>query len=193
MIEDEADRSRLAELWPMVSIPVMVDDRAGITLPESTAIVDYLDGLGEAPPLIPDDPVAALQARLWDRVIDGYLMTRCRRSSPTVCGPTAAATPRASWRHGRRWRRRTSCWTGTWRARLGRGTGVHRLRLRCRSGAVLRAHRAALGRAADGQPDALLHRADGAPVRRSGDRRGARVSAPLPVAVARVRAVAGVA
>ena len=94
VIEDEADRSRLAELWPMVSIPVLVDDRAGITLPESTAIVDYLDGLGEAPPLIPDDPVAALQARLWDRVIDGYLMTRCRRSSPTVCGPTDAATPR---------------------------------------------------------------------------------------------------
>jgi len=78
----------------MVSIPVLVDDRAGITLPESTAIVDYLDGLGEAPPLIPDDPVAALQARLWDRVIDGYLMTRCRRSSPTVCSPTDAATPR---------------------------------------------------------------------------------------------------
>jgi glutathione S-transferase len=29
---------------------VLVDDRAGITLPESTAIVEYLDGLGEAPP-----------------------------------------------------------------------------------------------------------------------------------------------
>jgi glutathione S-transferase len=44
VIEGEADRARLAELWPMASIPVLVDDRAGITLPESTAIVDISTG-----------------------------------------------------------------------------------------------------------------------------------------------------
>jgi glutathione S-transferase len=74
-VGDEADRDRLAELWPMASIPVLVDDRTGITLPESTTIVEYLDGLGEAPRLLPADPAAALQTRLWDRVIDGYVMT----------------------------------------------------------------------------------------------------------------------
>jgi glutathione S-transferase len=75
VVGDETDRARLAELWPMASIPVLVDDGAGITLPESTSIVEYLDGLGDAPQLIPADPAAALQARLWDRVIDGHVMT----------------------------------------------------------------------------------------------------------------------
>jgi glutathione S-transferase len=31
-VGDEADRARLAELWPMASIPVLVDDAAGLTL-----------------------------------------------------------------------------------------------------------------------------------------------------------------
>jgi glutathione S-transferase len=74
-IGDERDRAQLAELWPMASIPVLVDDRARITLPESTTIIEYLDGLGDAPQLVPADPAAALQARLWDRVMDGYVMT----------------------------------------------------------------------------------------------------------------------
>ncbi len=75
LVGDDSDRARLAELWPMASIPVLVDGRAGITLPESTLIVEYLDRLGDAPALIPTDPAAALQARLWDRVIDGHVMT----------------------------------------------------------------------------------------------------------------------
>jgi glutathione S-transferase len=75
LVGGEADRARLAELWPMASIPVLVDDAAAVTLPESTTIVEYLDGLGDAPPLVPADPAEALQARLWDRVIDGYVMT----------------------------------------------------------------------------------------------------------------------
>jgi glutathione S-transferase len=74
-VGDAGDRARLAELWPMASIPVLVDDAAGVTLPESTAIVEYLDTLADAPRLVPDDPARALQARLWDRVVDGYVMT----------------------------------------------------------------------------------------------------------------------
>jgi glutathione S-transferase len=54
---------------------VLVDDTAGITLPESTVIVEYLEGLGGAPHLIPADRKAAMHARLWDRVIDGHVMT----------------------------------------------------------------------------------------------------------------------
>jgi glutathione S-transferase len=75
IVLDDADRARLAELWPMASIPVLVDEEAGITLPESSPIVEYLDGLGEASRLVPQDPAAALQARLWDRVFDGHVMT----------------------------------------------------------------------------------------------------------------------
>jgi glutathione S-transferase len=74
-VGDAADRGRLAQLWPMASIPVLVDDAAGLTLPESTAIVEHADRIGDAPPLIPADPAAALQARLWDRILDGYVST----------------------------------------------------------------------------------------------------------------------
>jgi glutathione S-transferase len=75
LIEDADARARLAELWPMASIPVLVDDAAGLTLPESTTIVEYLDGLAASPRLLPADPAEALQARLWDRISDSYVMT----------------------------------------------------------------------------------------------------------------------
>jgi glutathione S-transferase len=71
----EEDRAKLAELWPMGGIPVLVDDDAGLTLPEATVIVEHLDSLAGGGRLIPPDPEAALQVRLWDRIFDGYVMT----------------------------------------------------------------------------------------------------------------------
>ncbi len=44
-VGSEADRARLGALWPMASIPVLADDAAGLILPESTTIVEYLDWL----------------------------------------------------------------------------------------------------------------------------------------------------
>ena len=75
LVEGEEGRVRLAAIWPPASIPVLVDEEAGVIVPESTPVVEYLDRLGDAPPLIPADPAAALQARLWDRVLDGQVMT----------------------------------------------------------------------------------------------------------------------
>lgn len=74
-VGDAPDRARLAELWPMASIPLLVDEEAGLVLPESTAIIEYVDRLGEARPLVPADRSTALQARLWDRVFDNHVMT----------------------------------------------------------------------------------------------------------------------
>lgn len=74
-VDDEADRARLAELWPTASIPTLVDEEAGIALPESTIVVEYLDRFGDAPPLVPAEPQAALEARLWDRVMDLRVQT----------------------------------------------------------------------------------------------------------------------
>ena len=71
----EEDRAELAKLWPPASIPVLRDEDAGITVPESTTIVEYLDAFGDAPPLIPSDRAAARAARLWDRVIDSRVAT----------------------------------------------------------------------------------------------------------------------
>ena len=73
----EADRSALAALWPPASIPVLVDD--SVVVAESSIIVEHLDRHGDAPPLIPTDPDEALQARLWDRVTDGYVTTPVQR------------------------------------------------------------------------------------------------------------------
>jgi glutathione S-transferase len=75
LVLDETDRAELARLWPPAGIPVLVDGETGLTVPESSTVVEYLDGFGAGPPLIPVDPAAALQARLWDRVLDGQVMT----------------------------------------------------------------------------------------------------------------------
>lgn len=92
-IDDEADRARLAELWPMASIPVLVDDATGVALPESTVIVEYLDRVGDAPPLIPRDPDAALRARLWDRVVDGHVATPMQKIVADALRPEGRTDP----------------------------------------------------------------------------------------------------
>lgn len=75
LVLDAAQRTELARLWPPAGIPVLVDEEAGETVPESTPIVEYLDAFGAAPPLLPAEQRAARQARLWDRVLDGQVMT----------------------------------------------------------------------------------------------------------------------
>ena len=87
----EADRSALASLWPPASIPVLVDD--GVAVSESSIIVEYLDRHGDAPPLIPTDPDEALQARLWDRVADGYVTTPVQRIVGDALRPSDAKDP----------------------------------------------------------------------------------------------------
>jgi glutathione S-transferase len=74
LIEGDEGRAVLAEMWPIASMPVLRDAEAGLTLPESTTIIEYLDGfVAGRPRLVPGDPAAALQARLWDRFHDQYV------------------------------------------------------------------------------------------------------------------------
>jgi len=87
----EADRSALTTLWPSASIPVLVDD--GVVVPESSIIVEHLDRHGDAPPLIPTDPDEALQARLWDRVADGYVTTPVQRIVGDALRPSDGKDP----------------------------------------------------------------------------------------------------
>lgn len=63
-----------AELWPMAKFPVLRDgDRV---VPESSIIVEYLQIHHPGPVrLIPDDPAAALEARLMDRFFDNHVAT----------------------------------------------------------------------------------------------------------------------
>jgi glutathione S-transferase len=71
VVEGEEGRAELAALWPIASIPVLRDESADLTLPESTTIIEYLNALAGGP-LVPDD---GLQARLWDRFFDGHVAT----------------------------------------------------------------------------------------------------------------------
>jgi glutathione S-transferase len=74
LVEDDDARRELAALWPMASIPVLRDETADLTLPESSTIIDYLDELATpSGTLISRDPEKGLQARLWDRIIDDYV------------------------------------------------------------------------------------------------------------------------
>jgi glutathione S-transferase len=76
IVEGDEGRADVARLWPMAGIPVLRDEGADLTLPESTTIIEYLDRLAAGgPALIPADADAALQARLWDRFGDQNLAT----------------------------------------------------------------------------------------------------------------------
>jgi glutathione S-transferase len=85
------DRAELAELWPPASIPVLVDD--GAVIPESSTIVEYLDRHGEAQSMLPADRNLALQARIWDRVADGYVTTPVQKIVGDALRPADAKDP----------------------------------------------------------------------------------------------------
>jgi glutathione S-transferase len=76
LVEGAEGREELARLWPMAGIPVLRDEDADLTLPESTTIIEYVDGVADGgPALIPAEPGEALHARLWDRFGDHHLST----------------------------------------------------------------------------------------------------------------------
>jgi glutathione S-transferase len=73
---NERARAQFAAIWPYAKFPVLHDVSAGVTLPESTIIAEYADGLSPAGPrLIPTDPAEARGVRLFDRTLDNYLHT----------------------------------------------------------------------------------------------------------------------
>jgi glutathione S-transferase len=85
------DRTELAILWPPASIPVLID--GGTTVPESSAIVEYLDLRGDAPPLVPGEPMVAVEVRTWDRVLDGYVTTPVQKIVGDALRPADAKDP----------------------------------------------------------------------------------------------------
>ncbi|HXK21236.1 MAG TPA: glutathione S-transferase family protein [Myxococcota bacterium] len=70
----EASAAAFRALWPLAKMPVLVDEERGLTLPESTIIIEYLHGLAPAAGLLPRESGAALKTRLLDRLFDHYVM-----------------------------------------------------------------------------------------------------------------------
>ncbi len=61
-----------AALWPIGKFPFLVDGERKVF--EATGIIDYLEAKFPAVArLIPADPLAAAEARMWDRFFDNYV------------------------------------------------------------------------------------------------------------------------
>jgi glutathione S-transferase len=68
----------VGRLAPTGQFPILVDGNR--TVIESRAIIEYLDlHHGNAPPLVPADPRAAIEARQMDGVFDDYVMAPLTR------------------------------------------------------------------------------------------------------------------
>lgn len=108
----------LARLSPTGQFPVLVD--GGRSVIESSAIIEYLDlHHGSAPPMVPPDARAAIEARQMDGVFDDYVMAPLQRMvfnvlreedkrDPHVPGEATAALDKAyawleRWMQGRTW------------------------------------------------------------------------------------------
>jgi glutathione S-transferase len=68
---DEAQSASFKKIWPIRKFPVLRDEAAKRTIPESTTIIEYLAQRYPGPSkLIPDDAGAAFAARALDRFYD---------------------------------------------------------------------------------------------------------------------------
>jgi glutathione S-transferase len=73
-LSSETERAALLKLWPIGKFPVLRDDAADCTIPESSIIIEYLDNqYPSRTRLIPADAKLALQTRLRDRFYDLYV------------------------------------------------------------------------------------------------------------------------
>ena len=74
-LSDAEQRAALVALWPIGKFPVLRDEARGVTVAESTTVIEYLNRYATAPRLIPIDPDAAREVRFRDRFFDLYVNT----------------------------------------------------------------------------------------------------------------------
>jgi glutathione S-transferase len=68
---EPASRERFVGLWPLGKIPVLRDEARGVTVPETSAILEYLSLHYPGPvALTPPDADLAWRARLAERIFD---------------------------------------------------------------------------------------------------------------------------
>lgn len=90
---DPAERAAHLALWPTGKMPLLVDQ--GRPVPETSIIIEYLQRHHAAAgrTLIPSDPDAALDVRLWDRMFDIYVMTPMQALTADLLRPQEARDP----------------------------------------------------------------------------------------------------
>lgn len=69
-----AERAAFQKVWPLAKFPVLRDETRGVTVPESSIVLEYLDQhFGRRGQLVPLDPDLARECRLRDRFFDFYV------------------------------------------------------------------------------------------------------------------------
>ncbi|MEQ1686019.1 MAG: glutathione S-transferase family protein [Burkholderiaceae bacterium] len=86
---DPAERSAFLALWPLGKMPLLID--RGRPIAETSIIIEHLQRhrAGPGRVLIPSDPDAALDVRLWDRLFDLYVMTPMQAFTADLLRPEA--------------------------------------------------------------------------------------------------------
>jgi glutathione S-transferase len=91
---DLGSKAALLDKWPVGKIPVLHDSDAGRIVPETSIIIDYLQAHHPGPVrLLPDDPEALLQVRLWDRFYDLYVSVPMQKIVTDRIRPAGANDP----------------------------------------------------------------------------------------------------
>jgi len=91
---DPGSAAPLLEQWPVGKIPVLFDAAASRSVPETSIIIEYLQQHYPGPVrLLPDDPEAQLQARLWDRFFDLYVSVPMQKIVIDRIKPDGAKDP----------------------------------------------------------------------------------------------------
>lgn len=94
-LQDPAGRAAFEKIWPIGKFPVLRDEAAGSTIPESSMIIEYLElRYPDGQPLLPRDAERALQARLWDRLYDSYFQLPMQRIVSDRLRPDGEKDPR---------------------------------------------------------------------------------------------------
>jgi glutathione S-transferase len=71
---DPQQKAEYRKVHPLAKLPLLVDEKAGRTIPESSIIIEYIDRhCPGGTKLIPDDPDLARQVRFKDRMMDLYV------------------------------------------------------------------------------------------------------------------------
>lgn len=91
---DPGSAGVLLDKWPVGKIPVLHDSARDRTVPETSIIIEYLQQRYSGPvPLLPEDPDASLEVRLWDRFFDLYVSAPMQRIVTDRIRPESGRDP----------------------------------------------------------------------------------------------------
>ena len=90
---DPDNAAAFRALWPLAKMPVLVEED-GTVVVESSIVIEHLDLHHPGPArLVPGDPVAALEVRKLDRLLDAYVMTPMQQIVADRLRPADAHDP----------------------------------------------------------------------------------------------------